>query len=378
MFERFFGAAKLKVIIIGAGVMGMMQARELALQGVEVVLLDKGLSGTEASWAGGGIVSPLYPWRYPEAVTALASWSQAYYPNLIQSLEAESDIDPELTRHGLMMLDVDDWECALDWAAQNQAWLEPVDHAQIYKLEPGLREGCIEALWMSQVSSVRNPRLLKALRVVIDKDPLIELREVSPVANLLASDGGHANGVRLESGEQILGDKILFCSGAWTPQFFPELDIKVLPIKGQMVLFDAEPGLINRVVLSQGKYVIPRRDGKVVAGSTLENTGFDKSTTHEAREALADMAIDLFPELAAYPIAGHWAGLRPSSPSGIPYIGRVPNYTNVYINAGHFRNGLVLAPASVRLMTETLCEQATSLDISPYEPSLRVKVANTP
>jgi len=358
----------MKVVIVGAGVMGMMQARDLALKGISVVLLEKGLCGGEASWAGGGIISPLYPWRYSGAVTALAQWSQAYYPNLIQTLEAESDIDPEITRHGLLMLEVSDKADAIAWKAQNKSWMEEVDASFIYDLEPNLREGVQNGLWMPQVSSVRNPRMLQALYLSLKNNPLVEIKEETPVASFI-SDGGRVTGVKTSQGDKIEGDKIILCTGAWSQKVSGDEHIDIQPVKGQMLLFDAPPGIVSRVVLNEGKYVIPRRDGKVVAGSTLEHTGFDKMTTEEAKISLADMAIDLFPALAGYQISHHWAGLRPESPQGIPYIGELEKFQNVYINSGHYRNGLVLAPASVSLLSAILCNEALPIDPSPYDPS---------
>ena len=357
----------MKIVIVGGGVMGLMQARELAHKGWQVVLVDKSEFGKEASWAGGGIISPLYPWRYSAPVTALASWSQAYYPNLIQSLEAESDIDPELSRHGLLMLAVEDEQAALNWAEDVEHWLTPIDAGQLYQLEPQLREGLDRGLWMKQVASVRNPRLLKALKRIVAQDPAIECVEVSSVAACRPHSTSPA--VVLEDGRRIEADAILFCSGAWTQTLLDLPAIEIAPVKGQMLVFDAPPGLVNRVVLSHGKYVIPRRDGKVVAGSTLEYKGFDKQCTPHARDVLSDAAIELFPALASCAITHHWAGLRPGSPGGVPYIGQVPGHDNVYVNAGHFRNGLVLAPASVRLMTSLLCHDEAPVDPAPYDPA---------
>jgi len=358
----------LKVLIAGGGVIGMMQARELAQHGLDVVLIDKGVCGAEASWAGGGIISPLYPWRYSEPVSALARWSQAYYPNLIESLEAESDIDPELTRHGLMMLSVKDYDEALVWAKDFQAWLNVIESTDIYQLEPQLRPGFREALWMPQVASVRNPRLLKALRMSLERLPNVEFHEEDGVRELVNQDNSRVCAVT-NRGLVFDADRAVVCSGAWTPEILSSLAPRIEPVKGQMILFEAPQGLVNRVVLKDGQYVLPRRDGSVIAGSTLEYKGFDKTPTEKEKEALADMAIDLFPELARCPIRHHWAGLRPGSVDGVPLIGAVPNMSGVYVNAGHFRNGLVLAPASVRLMTSLMLDEAPPVDPQPYDLS---------
>ncbi len=361
----------MKVVIIGGGAIGMMQARDLALKGQDVLLLERHNTGQEASWAGGGIVSPLYPWRYSPAVTRLAQWSQSYYPNLAQSLEAESDIDPQLTKHGLLVLDLDDRADAEQWAAHNAAWMQSLTSAETYELEPHLREGVQGALWMPQVSSIRNPRLLSALRKCLERLPNVEIREHAPVSEFVVSNA-RVNGLILADGETITGDAFVVCAGSWSTELLGLPALKVEPVKGQMLLFEAEPGVVNRVVLSNGKYVIPRRDGSVLAGSTLEHTGFEKTTTEQAKTLLADMAIDLYPELARYPISHHWAGLRPAAPEGIPYIGPVPDRENLFINAGHFRNGLVLAPASVALMSALLCHEPLPFDAEDYLPKNRL------
>lgn len=357
----------MKVIIVGAGVIGMLQARDLALKGVEVVLLDKSACGNEASWAGGGIVSPLYPWRYSDPITALASWSQSFYPNLAQSLEAESDIDPELTRHGLLMLDVDDRDLALSWSEKNQAWMEQVDAEKIYQLEPALREGVSNGLWMSQVASIRNPRLLRSLYTSLQRNPLVSIHEGQEVTGFLRK-GTRVHGVKLPNGDEFHADAVLVCSGAWSQGVAENDKLDLKPVKGQMLIFDAPPGTVNRVVMSGGKYVIPRRDGKVLAGSTLEDVGFDKQTTEQARDELADMAIDLFPTLASSQVTHHWAGLRPGTKEGIPYIGALPDQDGLFINAGHYRNGLVLAPASVALLSAIICDEDKPIDPAAYAP----------
>ncbi len=356
----------MKTIIIGAGAIGMMQARELAQAGVEVTLIDKGLCGQEASWAGGGIVSPLYPWRYSRPVTALATWSQGYYSNLAESLEAESGIDPELTRHGLMMLSIEDQTEALEWASAHNNWAELIDKSEIYKLEPNLREGVSDALWMPQVGSIRNPRLVQALYKSIEREPLVNIIEQASVSGLVI-ESDVVVGVKIK-GASIRADKVLVTAGAWSGNLLQSANVcmPVEPVRGQMILFNAKPGVVNRVVLCDGKYVIPRRDGRVLAGSTLEYVGFDKQTTEQAKQQLADTAIDLFPALAGAQVEHHWAGLRPGSPNGVPFIGAVPGVENLYVNTGHFRNGLVLAPAAVRVMTSLLLGLESPVDPEPY------------
>lgn len=350
----------MRVIVVGGGVIGMLQARSLAQEGFDVSLIDKGELGREASWAGGGIISPLYPWRYSEPVTALASRSQALYPNLVSQIHQESGIDPEYSGHGLLMLKVSDERAALHWGQTYRPWLEHINTKAIYNLEPNLAEGHEQSLWMPDVGSIRNPRLLNALRAIMHAHPHIKVFESSPVQNF------SANSITLTTGETHAADKIVFCSGAWTSGLLPQQAIKIEPVKGQMIVFDAPVGLVNRVVLSDGRYVIPRKDGKVVAGSTLEYKGFDKLTDEDAKRSLFHSATKLFPGLANHTVIHHWAGLRPGSPEGIPTIGLLKGYESVYVNAGHFRNGLVLAPASVELLSSIIANRSPKMPIDAY------------
>jgi glycine oxidase len=353
----------MKVVVVGGGAIGMLQARSFAKEGCDVVIVDKGELGREASWAGGGIISPLYPWRYSDPVTALASRSQELYPDLVAELHQESGIDPEYSAHGLLMLQVDDKDKAMQWAAENRPWLEEITAHTLYELEPELGQGHERSLWMPSVGSVRNPRLLRALRAIMHEHPSIEVIENDGLTRF------DERGVTLDSGKRVDAASVVFCSGAWTSSLLPNQHIKIEPVKGQMIVFDAPLGLVNRVVLSGGRYVIPRRDGKVVVGSTLEYCGFDKSTDDEARKSLYESALALYPALEQYPVIHQWAGLRPGSPNGVPSIGAIAGYENVFVNAGHFRNGLVLAPASVELLSDMVAKRASKIDANPYIPS---------
>jgi len=337
-------------LVIGGGIIGLLTARELTAAGARVALIDKSETGTESSWAGGGIISPLYPWRYHDAVTRLASWSQQHYPELCEELAELSDVDPEYTGSGLLILDNEEQAAAVLWAEANDKRLEVVGGERIRRLEPGLGDVPDQALWLPDVGQVRNPRMVRALRQTVGR--LARITERSEVLELLVNDGRVA-GVRTPEG-RLEADRVIVCAGAWTAQLLEQLGSRpeIEPVRGQMILFYAQPGDLQRIVLHQDRYAIPRRDGRVLFGSTLEHGGFDKSTSAEVREALHERAVDMFPVLRKAAVEKHWAGLRPGSPSGIPYIGAYPGIEGLYFNAGHFRNGVVLGPASARLMAD--------------------------
>lgn len=355
-------------LIVGGGLIGLLSARALSRTGAKVTLIERAQLGKESSWAGGGILSPLYPWRYARPVNELATWSQACYRTLADELERDTGIDAEWTQSGLLVLDEDQRETGMAWAAAQQVTAQPVDGAQIQGLEPALRAGHAAGLWMPEVAQIRNPFLVQALR----QDLLnrgVRVAEDTEVTHLLTKKG-RINGVRTEYNE-VLADRVIIACGAWSATLLKDLgqEVPVMPVRGQMILFRGSPGLLNHVVLHQGHYLIPRRDGRILAGSTMEEVGFDKTVTVEARNDLITVACALVPELAEVPVERHWAGLRPGSPSGIPFISAHPKVEGLYINAGHFRNGVVMGPASAELLADIVLERTPILDPTPYQLS---------
>ncbi|MBV0933885.1 glycine oxidase ThiO [Marinobacterium weihaiense] len=361
-------------LIVGAGVIGLMTARLLSQAGASVKVIERGRSAREASWAGGGIVSPLYPWRYRDEITALALWSQSSYVHLSQELLDETGCDPELRQKGMLMLNVEDGEeqTALDWARRFHRPLTKVDAEFIYRTEPHVAPGFESALWMPEVASIRNPRLGQALRLSVKDNPRITLCEDSEVIGF-STFGERVTGVKTEQGEHKAKEVIL-AGGAWSGELLAQLGLSlpVEPVRGQMMVFNAVPGVVDRVVMLDGRYVIPRSDGRVLVGSTLEHVGFDKTTTEEASRSLFDTATRIVPELADYEVEHHWAGLRPGSPEGVPFIGAVPGWQGLHLNTGHYRNGLVLAPASTRLLADLLLERSPVIDPDAYSPAGRL------
>jgi glycine oxidase len=172
----------------------------------------------------------------------------------------------------------------------------------------------------------------------------------------------------------IAGDQVVLTAGAWSGDLLKSLglELPVEPVKGQMILYKCAADFLPSMVLAKGRYAIPRRDGHILIGSTLEHEGFDKTPTDTALESLKASAVELIPALADAEVVGHWAGLRPGSPEGIPYIGRVPGFDGLWLNCGHYRNGLVLAPASCQLFADVMLGRAPIIDPAPYAPAGRI------
>ncbi|AZD24580.1 glycine oxidase ThiO [Pseudomonas chlororaphis subsp. aurantiaca] len=365
-------AKQQQVVIVGGGVIGLLTAFNLASAGQQVVLLERSNVGQESSWAGGGIVSPLYPWRYSPAVTALAHWSQDFYPQLAERLFATTGVDPEVHTTGLYWLDLDDEAEALAWARREQRPLSAVDISVAHDAVPVLGGGFSRAIYMADVANVRNPRLVKSLKAALSALPAVTIHEHCEVSGFIR-EGERVLGVQTSLGE-IRGDQVVLAAGAWSGELLKSLDLAlpVEPVKGQMILYKCASDFLSCMVLAKGRYAIPRRDGHILIGSTLEHEGFDKTPTLSALESLKASAIELIPALAQAEVVGHWAGLRPGSPEGIPYIGPVPGLEGLWLNCGHYRNGLVLAPASCQLFTDLMLGREPIIDPAPYAPSGRI------
>lgn len=366
--ERGNARKMLDILIVGGGIIGMLTARELSLAGMKVTIVEQGKAGHESSWAGGGIISPLYPWRYSTPVSALAQWGQAFYPELIEEIYSETGLDAELIQNGLLMLD-DEHEAAMAWAEKWQSDLQLIDSKEVYELEPELSRTLLvdkKAIWMPEVRQVRNPRLVKATRKYLSKQGVKFLEQTEVTGFIIKAN--KVAGVTSSSGD-IAADKVLVAGGAWSANLLKNMNINIAvePVKGQMILFKTEPGKIKRITLSHDRYVIPRRDGRVLVGSTLEHTGFDKTITTVAREELKQEAYRIIPCLKDAKVEHHWAGLRPGSTNGIPYICPVRGVEGLYLNTGHFRNGVVLGPASARLAADLILNRQLILDATPYQ-----------
>lgn len=354
-------------IVVGGGLSGMLVARELSAEGTRVTLLERGNLGKEASWAGGGILSPLYPWRYDDAVTALSLWSQRHYPRFAAELAQETDIDPEWLPSGLLIPEAGEISIAVQWAQRWNIALERVPRDRLVELEPELASPRDEdGIWLPEVAQVRNPRLLKALARSLEVRG-VEIKTHTEVLEFIGQ-GDKVQGVRTKD-ETLFAAGVVVTAGAWTAALLGALagsDWRIAPVRGQMLLFHAEPGQVRHIVLKGGHYLVPRRDGRVLAGSTLEYVGFDKSTTSRAYDELRAAALALIPMLARCPVELHWAGLRPGSPLGIPVIGEHPQRRGLYINAGHFRNGVVTGLASARLLADMIFGRSPCVDPAPY------------
>jgi len=341
-------------IIVGGGLIGMLSARELKKSGFDVLVLEKGRLGKESSWAGGGILSPLHPWRYSDEVNRLASMGHQQYPQLAQALYEESGIDPEYIRSGMLVLESEEQQQARDWAqkwSMNLSVVNPFDELQ--EIIPGLGTGFSQGLWMPDIAQMRNPRLVKAVKGSLQALG-VKYKEQAAVERLNVAKG-KITGVEV-NGQTYHADKVLIAGGAWSAELLKPYSCApdIQPVKGQMILFKGEPGLLQGIILAENRYLIPRKDGRILCGSSIEYSEFDKSTSASVKRDLLQSAVTIFPALTDLEIECHWAGLRPGSPQGVPYIEAHGEVEGLFINAGHYRNGVILGIGSAQRIVELI------------------------
>jgi glycine oxidase len=346
-------------LIVGGGVIGLTSARVLLQAGYHVSLIERGTLGKEASWAGGGILSPLCPWDYHEAVTRLALRGMNMFAEAAATLHAITGIDPEYQRSGMLLLPPYQAELAGQWCAQHQVALQPV------KLEEYLAGQRGAGLLLPEVAQVRNPRLMRALRKHVEMLGGIILEQQEAQRLEISSD--RVVGLQTVSG-RLEADVYIIAAGAWSKMLLGEhaLNMDIRPIRGQILLFKFDTPPFQQILLKENLYLIPRRDGHVLVGSTLEDVGFDKSTTVEARESLLTRLREIFPDWGGLLPVQHWAGFRPGSPDNIPTIGRHPHLANLYANSGHYRYGVTMSLASAEVLLNEIEGRPQSFGVEEY------------
>ncbi len=355
---------KAEILIIGGGVIGLASAQSLLLSGYRVTLIERGTVGQEASWAGGGILSPLCPWDYREAVTRLALRSMDLFGDAAAMLHAATGIDPEYQRSGMLLLQPFRQEVAEQWCAQHQLALIQVNLSDHLPAQHG-RQFQGKGLLLPDIAQVRNPRLLQALseHVRMLGGVIMEHHEM----NKFELAGDRIKGLQTARGK-LVADAYVIAAGAWSKSLLGEyaLGVDIRPIKGQILLFKFDVPPFREILLKENLYFIPRRDGHVLVGSTLEDVGFDKSATLDARENLMRRVSEIFPEWGDRVPVKHWAGFRPGSPNNIPTIGRHPHLINLFINSGHFRYGVTMSLASAELLRNEIKGGSQPLPVEEY------------
>jgi len=327
----------------------MTTARELAMRGLSVSLFDKGQLGMESSWAAGGILSSMRVWSEHPVSAKLSSEGKACYENFVEELKEQTGIDSEYYRSGLLMINDSDIEQIRLWAEKNQVPFS--GNSENYPPDMHIPANSV---FLPEIAQVRVSRLLKALRASLSKLS-VSIFENTAITGLEINEGICKS---VQAGnDRYYADSIIISAGVWSEQILSTYNcgIKIKPVMGQMLCVKFPSQKLETMVLDGGHYFIPRKDGHVLIGSTMEDVGFDKATTQSARNDLMEWACAIWPDIAGAKFVKHWSGLRPATDNGKPYLGKVEDHKNIYINAGHFRKGILQAPVCARKIADMVC-----------------------
>jgi glycine oxidase len=356
-------------IVIGAGIIGLSLAMELNKQGLRVSVIEKGEPGREASWAAGGMLVD-FPGETKPGLRELATASAGMYPEFVHELEDESGLKIDLRSHGTLVLaSLGTGQRPVPAEHTKQPSLD-LDASALRESEPALQipnESERRFTMTSVKERCVDPRHLTAAAIAAARHRGIEFSSGDPVLSVEVA-GGKACGVRTNK-TQFSAGMVVNCAGAWAGQIGPHL-LPTRPIKGQMLCVAMpEKELVRHVVRTVGQtpdvYLIPRSDGRMLIGATAEEAGFDKQTVPETIQKLRQAALDLVPKLADARILEAWAGLRPGTPDGLPILGATPT-PGYFVATGHFRDGILLAPVTAKVMAVMMTGQDPQVDMSKF------------
>jgi len=362
-----------RVVIIGAGVIGLGIAWRLSSR-AEVLLFDRGKAGAGASHVAGGMLAACCEAEPGEEdLVALGRASQAQWPAFAAELLRESGVDVELREEGTLVLALtaDDQATLtqqLEFQLKLGLPLEWLSGAATRAKEPHLAGKLAGAVFSPQDHQVDNRKLVAALRLAVQKLGA-EIHEHQPVKEI-SVQGGRASGIVLDDGTKIAADRIVLAAGAWSRGIAglpPDRLPPVRPIKGQLLVLrmDAAAPLLNHVLWAPGAYLVPRRDGRLILGATVEEKGFDQTVTAGGLLTLLEAAWRAIPAVEELPLEEILVGHRPGSRDDAPILGRGP-LENLFYATGHYRNGILLTPVTADAMARLILDDVTEPAIRPF------------
>jgi glycine oxidase len=357
-----------EILIVGGGVIGLAIARELAKQGIDICLIERNTLGTESSFAAGGMLAPQAEADSRDALFELLIQSRDLYPKLAAELREETGIDIELDTSGTLYLaitehDQEEIQKRYEWQSRAGLPLEKLTPEDAREIEPCISTAVRGALRFPGDIQVENRRLLRALANSVTQLDVQIMNGVN--VESLETKSGRVTGVQTSQGLMECSTLIL-AAGAWTS--FLDSTIKVEPIKGQMVCLTAKPQLTRHVIYTPRGYIVPRQDGRLLAGSTSERTGFAKEVTAGGINTILKNAQEISPAISSLPIADTWAGLRPRAADGLPVLGPCGEIAGLIHATGHYRNGILLAPVTAELIAKTVVDGVTPKVLAPFSP----------
>jgi glycine oxidase len=360
-----------KVVVVGGGVIGCASALELAKAGAQVVLCERATPGAEASSAAAGMLAALGggPGTLFQDL-AIASWR--LYPAVATELRERSGIDVELVRRGTLYPvatdgGLDAGGLPLSPALAAEFGVRMLDAAETRRREPALSPDLGGALFVEGDHWVNNQRLVIAYAQSAVAAG-VTLRVGTAVSRVLVS-AGRVRGVIAE-GEEVGAEAVLLAAGAWTGEVVAGLGARlpIAPSRGQMLALAHVPPVLTHCVHGEEAYLVPRPSGELLVGATVERAGFRREVTAKGIGALIAEAVELVPALGERAITRTWCGFRPWAPDSLPVLGAWPGVDGLFVATGHYRNGILLAPITARLMTEWILKGEPSIAVPDFLP----------
>ena len=362
-----------RVVVVGGGIVGAAAAIELAGRGADVTLVESDQPGVRATGASAGMLAPQYEAPGPTPFFRLSLLARDTFPAFVERLETLADWPLAFRRDGMLVANLDASEeeaarGALAWQADAGCAGDVVGPDEALRRHPGLSPDVPSWLWLPDEAQVDAQRLAVALGSGV-RAAGARLLLGRRVVRVLAA-GSRVRGVRTADGGELPADVVVLAAGAWSGgiEGVPR-GVPVRPVRGQMlrILPERVPGR-PLVATHDGHYLVPRENGSVLMGSTMEEVGFDDSVTPEARLELAEHAARLVPELADAPVVERWAGLRPVSADGWPVVGPEPELEGLVYATGHGRNGILFGPLTGRIVADLVLDGSSDVPWEPFGP----------
>jgi len=357
------------ILIIGGGVIGLSIARALARRGCkQVTVLERADFGSEASSAAGGMLAPQAEADKADAFFELACMSRDAYPEFARALQDETGIDVELETTGTLYTaftskDVEEMARRFEWQHQAGLAVQKLSATEARELEPCISPNLREALLFSKDVQVENRLLIKALMRSCERSGVSLRRDT--FAHAVELTGRRVTGVITSRG--FYDARITVAAGgAWTSSIVGLPPIPIEPVRGQMLCLQSNSQIVRHVLYSPRGYVIPRRDGRLLAGSTTEHVGFTKAVTPAGIKAIESGTAEISQRLSTLPIVDSWAGLRPRAPDNLPVLGPCGEIEGLYYATGHYRNGILLAPITADLIAGAIIDKQLPPLMSPF------------
>ncbi len=363
-----------KALVIGGGVIGSAVAWRLAAEGVDVTVLERGRLGQEASWAAAGMIAPQAEADSPGPFFELCLRARDAFEAILSRLIHESAIDPEYDAAGVLYVALDEnerieLESRARWQRKAGVMVEELGRDEAVKLEPALSPEVTYALYMPTNRRADNRKLTQAFAIAAAKVGARFFEGAQ--ADAIMTGNGSASGVMMHDGTVREADVIVNAAGSWATEIrgLEQDGVYVRPVRGQIMCFETRPQALKSAIFSRRGYLVPRRDGRLIAGSTMEDAGYDKSVTLAGMERIVRGASDMVPSLGSMAFREAWAGFRPATDDLLPVIGASPSAPNVFYAAGHFRSGILLSALTGELVADLVKGRRPAIDLSPFSPA---------